>query len=458
MLKKSLMSVLLILTFVLSCISLNVFAEDGAVEKEIYVWYNDSASAAFIPFKVTDRVSVPGGVQAESSEVVYNGTNSVKVWDSQGSFKYNSWFDKLIDINADVKAAVESGNAYICGWFYTDTEKTRIRLVGDQLSMPVNEWVFLYEKVDDMNLTEGSWDTRGEGVIYIDDLRLVTVSDGSAPKPSERSVTIPSEPDRYTNNIYTYYSNGTLAAKPWHNTGNAIKNSADTEHVRDGHASSLKLTGELYLMPTLTEDVKAAISEGRAYLTFWQFIPEENIPEGSEDYVDGGKLDIYWNGKVSGSEGKWAWGKYQIPTNSEGQIYFKSKNKYLWLDDLCITVFEDVPEGFIEESYELQSDGQKIETQIAAGAGLQIIGKYFNNTRKLETLVPITAVYTADGVLKSVEKGETVSILPFNSIDLNCSLVIPGDSSGCTAKVMIWSELDEMIPVRKDVMLDIDGF
>ena len=64
---------------------------------------------------------------------------------------------------------------------------------------------------------------------------------------------------------------------------------------------------------------------------------------------------------------------------------------------MCITVFEDREEGIIENKYKLKVNGNTVTegSEILPGQTLTVNAEYSNNTKKMETVLPIIATYGA---------------------------------------------------------------
>ena len=432
-------------------------------ETVIHTWYDDAPckNGAHTGDDVTGGYFVwtGGTVDSANTDVVYNGAYSLNVSQSTTYIKYNGFTGKLGNIS-HAKGSIATGNTYICGWFYTDGDNSHIKLVNtDQQIKKINEWVFMYEKVPANTTSVNAYiaERSGRSNIYVDDLKLVYVNDGSEPTPFERETSIPSQPDMYTKNIYTFYSDGTNYAKHQHADKGLTKyiDWANTEKTVNG-AKTIKMTGELYLTPNttfgaLSDEVKTAIEEGRAYLTFWQYINSDNLSSTDEGYDAAVSWDLYFPGNVR-TRGEWVWVKTPLTKIEANNIYFKCKNAYAWIGDICISVFEDREAGFLEDKYELKIDDSIIgneQTSISSQQTLSVSAEYFNNTKKLEKLLPMIAIYDSKGNLESLNQGEVIEIVPFRNGVLEYSYMIPKTSNGDNVKFFLWSALNEMKPIRQ---------
>ena len=461
-LKKIIGSCLLILTMLVQLLPLAVFADEGNTETVIHTWYDDAPckNGAHTGDDVTGGyfVWIGGTVNSANTDVVYNGAYSLNVSKSTTSIKYNGFTGKLGNIS-HAKDSIATGNTYICGWFYTDGDNSHIRLVDtEQKIKKINEWVFMYERVPANTTSVNAYiaERSGKSNIYVDDLKLVYVSDGSAPTPWERTISIPNQPDMHTKNIYTFYSDGINYATHQNSGATKYIDWANTEKTVNGAgAKTIKMTGELYLTPgktfgELSDEVKTAIEEGRAYLTFWQYINKDYLSSTDEGYDKNVGWDLYFPGNVR-TRGEWVWVKSPLTKIGDNNIYFKCKNAYAWIGDICISVFEDREAGFLEDKYELKIDDSIIgneQTSISSQQTLSVSAEYFNNTKKLEKLLPMIAIYDSKGNLESLNQGDVIEIVPFRNGVLKYSYTIPKTSTGDNVKFFLWSDLNEMKPIK----------
>ena len=256
-------------------------------------------------------------------------------------------------------------------------------------------------------------------------------------------------------NIHTFYSDGTLNATHQHPHVTQYLDWVNTEKTIN-EAKTIKMTGELYLQANtafgqLSNEVKTAIEDGRAYLTFWQYISSDYLSATDEGYDENVSWDLYFPGNVR-TRGEWVWVKTPLTNIDATNIYFKCKNAYAWIGDICISVFEDREAGFLEDKYELKIDDNIIgneQTSISSLQTLSLSAEYFNNTKKLEKLLPMTVVYDDKGNLESFNQGEVIEIVPFRSAVLEYSYRILAASCGKSVKLFLWSALNEMKPIRQ---------
>jgi hypothetical protein len=471
--KKSKISVigLLVVVMLAQLLPLGAFADGEKTETVVQSLYDDKRVGNYFACqKWHDRAGETGSVLESSTDLIFNGAASYKLSNSQGGIFYSWWktFEEYEYTLEAVKSAITAQTAYVGGWFYADGPGRTIILIDDAVDelivLPEKEWVFLSQKIPSTNIKQGVYDTGNTpGNIFMDDVKIVSVSDGSAPTPWERTISIPSQPNMYAKNLYTFYSDGTLNANHQHNSDDVTryKDYANTENSPHGSGSSLKMTGELYLQPTkngsavtygaLSDEIKTAIEEGRAYLTFWQFINNTNLTENDPGYSADVTWDLYFPGN-NRTRGQWVWVKTQITNVNTNNIYFKCKNAYAWLDDICITVFEDRDKGFLEDKYEIAVDGTAVAddvTTIESGKPVTVTGEYYNNTKKAEKRMSIAAVYSADGMLEDVMfPSEASEILPFNEGSSLFNFTVPSGSAGKTLKIMLWSDLVNLKPGR----------
>ena len=267
----------------------------------------------------------------------------------------------------------------------------------------------------------------------------------------------------YTKNIHTFYSDGNLNATHQHPHVTKYIEFENTEKTVNG-AKTIKMTGELYLQANttfgqLSDEVKTAIEEGRAYLTFWQYINSDNLSATDEGYDANVSWDLYFPGNVR-TRGEWVWVKTPLTNTDADNLYFKCKNAYAWIGDICITVFEDREAGFLEDKYELKIDDTIIgsdQTSISSGQTISLSAEYFNNTKKLEKLLPMTAVYNTAGNLECVNLGETIEIVPFKNAAVEYNYTIPALSEGRKVKFFLWSDLNVIKPIKTAREFDLSN-
>ena len=466
-LKKIIGMCLLILTMLVQLLPLAAFADVKKTETVVQTLYDDARVGNYFACQVwKNRAGETGSVTASSNDVVFNGSAAHKLSNSQGGIFYSWWktFEDYAYTKDEVKNAIKANTAYIGGWFYADGPGRTIVLIDDDVDkrfvLPENEWVFLSQKIPSTNIKQGVYDTGNTpGNIYVDDVKIVSVSDGSAPTPWERTISIPNQPDKYTKNIYTFYSDGINYATHQHADKGVTKyiDWANTEKTVNGAgAKTIKMTGELYLTPNktfgeLSDEVKTAIEEGRAYLTFWQYINKDNLSPTDEGYDAAVSWDLYFPGGVK-TRGEWVWVKSPLTKIGDNNMLFKCKNAYAWIGDICISVFEDREAGFLEDKYELKIDDSIIgneQTSISSQQTLSVSAEYFNNTKKLEKLLPMIAIYDSKGNLESFNQGDVIEIVPFKNGVLKYSYTIPKTSTGDNVKFFLWSALSEMKPIRQ---------
>ena len=434
-------------------------------EEVIHVWYDDAGctSGGHTGPDVTGGYFIlqSNTINMNQTDVVYNGTKAIEVTGNNTPVKYNGFTGKLANI-ATATEAIKTGNSYICGWFYTTGDKSHIKLVNtEQKIEKKDEWVFMYERVPANTTSVNAFfaERSEKAKLYVDDLKLVKVSDGSVPTPFKREITIPSQPDMYTKTLHTFYSDGELNAFQQHPHVTKHVDFANAEKMEDTDSKAIKMTGELYLQPKkdgkavtygeLSDEVKSAIEEGRAYLTFWQYINDVNLSETDVGYTGDGKINFWLPGNVR-TRGAWVWVKDPITDVNKNFINFRCINAYAWIDDVCITVFEDREEKFFEDAYEVKINDSIItdESEILPGQTLTVNAEYFNNTKKMETVLPIVATYGAGGTLESINPGEVVSIVPFRGAAMEYSFKLPEDTGAEKIKLMLWSGLTELKPIK----------
>ena len=62
--------------------------------------------------------------------------------------------------------------------------------------------------------------------------------------------------------------------------------------------------------------------------------------------------------------------------------------------------------------------------------------------------MPIVATYGAGGTLESINPGEVVSIVPFRGAAMEYSFKLPEDTGAEKIKLMLWSGLTELKPIK----------
>ena len=280
-------------------------------EEVIHVWYDDAGctSGDHTGAEATGGYFIlqAGTTNMNQTDVVYNGTKAIEVTGSTTYVKYNGYNADLANI-ATATEAIKTGNSYICGWFYTTGDNSHIKLVNtDQKIEKKNEWVFMYERIPANTTSVNAFfaERSTKAKLYVDDLKLVKVSDGSVPTPFKRDITNPSQPDMYTKTLHTFYSDGELNAFQQHPNATYYLDYADTEKTVDVDSKSIKMTGELYLQFTkdgkvvtygeLSDEVRGVfvnVNMGRLGAGFEGFAPRENVhfkrPGGTNNYVHGG--------------------------------------------------------------------------------------------------------------------------------------------------------------------------
>lgn len=462
---------LVVVLMLVQLLPLGVSADGEKTEIVVQSLYDDKrVGNFFVCQKWKDRAGETGSALESSTEMIFNGAASYKLTNSQGGIFY-SWWKSFADyeyVPEAVKTAIADQTAYVGGWFYADGPGRTIVLIDDDVDelyvLPEKEWVFLSQKIPGTSIKQGVYDTGvTPGNIYVDDVKIVSVSDGSAPTPWERTVAIPSEPDMFTKNLYTFYSDGTLNAFHQHDRVDVtrFKDYANTEKSPHGTGTALKMTGELYLQPLkdgrtvtmggLSDEIKTAIEEGKAYLTFWQYISEAYLSETDPGYNADVAWDLYFPAN-NRTRGQWVWVKTPLTNVNQNNIYFKCKNAYAWIDDVAITVFEGNKSGFLENKYEIAVDGTAVADDVVAieaGKSVTVSGEYYNNTKKAEKRIAIAAIYATDGTLEDIIlPDEFAEILPFNEGSLLFNFTVPEGSAGKTLKIMLWSDIANLKPEK----------
>ena len=377
----------------------------------------------------------------------YNGTKSYYYSNCKSVMRYRAW-DKvnIANGNKEITAAVEAGNAYICGWFYVDkgeinTEDVTVHLISDGATrskittVQPGEWTFLSAKITNLEekATVGVVDTNGEGTVYVDDLCIVSTSDGSEPSPIARTKTVAGAtfdngPNRYAKVLATVF-NGSDDSKFIGPSG-PIEASKDREFVKDGFYRSLKLAGSsynLWYLPnakaistdaTLTEYANA----GNLYWTAWMYIDQEP----SSLTVPGGSKKI----------GEWFWICKKITNTSATHEWIKKSGATIWLTDIKLMAFEDNdPEGLVIDAFDVS--GASSEETVVAGTTLTCNANIFNNSMGNEDVALLVAEYSDEGQLININM-DTSTAITYRSADMNLLFNI-SETVGNKVKVFLWN-------------------
>ena len=302
-------------------------------------------------------------VEGMTTDLSYNGTKSYKFESEKATVRYMEWLENsdgtwmtIADGNEKVAEAINNGTAYICGWFYAEKgemSKT-IQLISEgadtseTVSIPNEQWTYITAKIDNLKkgmATNGCIDTNGAGAVYVDDLCVVSTSDGSVPAaPARESAAKPgSEPNRYTKVLREIYTDGFVHG--WRNANSAITAEDDTTFYKSG-SQALKFTGELQCgyrddnnrvctLGSISDELTEAVKAGKVYWTAWAYIDTVTTD------VMGQTLDFYLPTNPR-TRGEWTWICKQLTESdlASNNMYIKSKGVYTWLDDVKLVTFE----------------------------------------------------------------------------------------------------------------------
>ena len=392
--------------------------------------------------KLTDYGDAAEGLTDSMS---YNGTKSYYYSNCKSVMRYRAWDSvNIANGNEEITAAVEAGNAYICGWFYVDkgeinTEDVTVHLISDGATkskittVQPGEWTFLSAKITNLEekATVGVVDTRGKGTVYVDDLCIVSTSDGSEPSPSARTKTVAGAtfdngPNRYAKVLATVFD-GSDDSKYIGPNGSSV--SVDHEFVKDGFYRSLKLAGSghnlWYLSGAKPISVNATLTEyanaGNLYWTAWMYIDQNSsslsIPGGSK------------------KTGEWFWICKKITNTSATHEWINESGATIWLTDIKLMAFEDNdPEGLVIDAFDVS--GASSEETVVAGTTLTCNANIFNNSMGNEDVVLLVAEYSNEGQLININMDTSMAIT-YRSADMNLLFNI-SETVGNKVKVFLW--------------------
>ena len=380
----------------------------------------------------------------------YNGTKSYYYSNCKSVMRYRAW-DKVNIANGDdeIIAAVEAEKAYICGWFYVDkgknnTKDVTVQLISDGAerskitTVQPGKWTFLSAKITNLKdeATVGVVDTNGTGTVYVDDLCIVSTSNGSVPSPSARTKTVAGAtfdngPNRYAKVLATVF-NGSDDSKYIGPNGSNV--SVDQKFVKNGFHRSLKLAGSghnlWYLSgakpisddATLTEYANA----GNLYWTAWMYI-DRNSSSLSSLAVPGGSKKI----------GEWFWICQKITDPSARAEWINESGATIWLTDIKLMAFEDNDpegEGLVIDAFDVS--GASSEKTVVAGTTLTCNANIFNNSMGNEDVALLVAEYSNEGQLININM-KTSTAITYRRADMNLSFKV-SKTIGNKIKVFLW--------------------
>ena len=391
----------------------------------------------------------------------YNGTKSYYYSNCKSVMRYRAW-DSVNIANGDkeITAAVEAGNAYICGWFYVDkgknnTNNVTVRLISDGAkkskitTVQPGEWTFLSAKITGLEekATVGVVDTMGEGTVYVDDLCIVSTSDGSEPSPSARTKTVAGAtfdngPNRYAKVLATVFDGSDDSKYIGPNGSNVSK---DYEFVKDGFYRSLKLAGSShnlwYLSGAKAISFDATLTEyanaGNLYWTAWMYIDQNS----SSLSVPGDSKKI----------GEWFWICKKITNTSATHEWIYEGGATIWLTDIKLMAFEDNdPEGLVIDAFDVS--GASSEKTVVAGTTLTCNANIFNNSMGNEDVVLLVAEYSNEGQLININM-DTSTAITYRSADMNLLFNI-SETVGNKVKVLLWNS-KKIAPLEKNKVFEV---
>ena len=419
------------------------YAAEGEVTQTVLRTIVSDTKDNFCGQKLTDYGYAAEGLTDSMS---YNGTKSYYYSNCKSVMRYRAW-DKvnIANGNEEITAAVEAGNAYICGWFYVDkgeinTEDVTVHLISDGATkskittVQPGEWTFLSAKITNLEekATVGVVDTRGKGTVYVDDLCIVSTSNGSEPSPSARTKTVAGAtfdngPNRYAKVLATVFD-GSDDSKYIGPNGSNV--SVDHKFVKDGFYRSLKLAGSghnlWYLSNAKAISTDATLTEyanaGNLYWTAWMYIDQSS----SILSVPGGSKKI----------GEWFWICKKITDTSARHEWIEKNGATIWLTDIKLMAFEDNdPEGLVIDAFDVS--GASSEETAVAGTTLTCNANIFNNSMGNEDVALLVAEYSDEGQLININM-DTSTAITYRSADMNLLFNI-SETVGNKVKVFLWN-------------------
>ena len=393
--------------------------------------------------KITDYGNAAEGLTDSMS---YNGTKSYYYSNCKSTMRYREWEDvNIANGYKEITAAVKAGNAYICGWFYVDKGKNNtmnvtVHLISDGAkksqitTVQPGEWTFLSAKITDLEekATVGVVDTNGEGTVYVDDLCIVSTSDGSEPSPIARTKTVAGAtfdngPNRYAKVLATVFDGSDNSKYIGPNGSNV---SEDDKFVKDGFHRSLKLAGSghnlWYLSNSKAISTDATLTEyanaGNLYWTAWMYIDQNSLGLS----IPGGSKKIK----------EWFWICKKITDTSATHEWIKESGATIWLTDIKLMAFEDNdPEGLVIDAFDVS--GASSEKTVVAGTKLTCNANIFNNSMGNEDVALLVAEYSNEGQLININM-DTSTAITYRSADMNLLFNI-SETVGNKVKVFLWN-------------------
>lgn len=433
---------------------------DEVTQTVLYTMVSDTTNTFLVQNLSGTEYGEPGfGL---TDELAYNGTKSYKVVNSKQSLRYRAYNDEPISAASTAVAdAIDAGTAYICGWFYADGAGMAAHLIADGVTdpsyrseihgLPVEKWVFLSAKIehlDETHFTNGVVNTNGAGTIYIDDLCVISTSDGSEPKPTSRTISSATEPNRYTKTLRNLYTDGFDYARNY--AAQHVTAVTDTDRKKVG-ANALKFTGQLFLgynndegdscrLGQISEEITAAVNAGNAYWTAWAYVDTENTNDRGESF------SLRLTDLNPRTRGQWIWICMPLNTGNlnDQYMYLDSRGVYTWIDDVKIVTFEDVEKKVLFDDYEVTGVG---EGTVAAGGTITVSGAVYNNTLQTENLLLIIAEYNSAGGLVDAKVFNKGKALAYNDTLFTQEYEV-SQNTGNQIKVMLWNGADDIKPLH----------
>ena len=457
---KKLLALLIAAAMLVTLLPVSGYAEE-VTQTVLKTMVSDSASS-FYGNAWNDRDGTRSA--GMTTDMSYNGTSSYRFSNCQADMYYHT-YGSAADVaggDSDIEAAVEAGTAYICGWFYYEPASTNayseafVQLIYSGATQSTKErlmrgqWTFYSAKITDLQTgvsTRGVIDTRSTGAVYADDLCVISTSDGSAPVPTERSVTkgatFDNGPNRYGKVLHTIFNGvtGTQSVGPGGTKTNV------TDIVKDGYNYSWRfdsgyannlwyLSGAKEISTNAT--LKSYAEAGNLYFTAWMCMSNKSGGLSIGGYQPGSNANWHAN--------EWFWVCIKISNTSEKAKWLDVKTNTVWLTDIKLMAFEDndAP-GLNIDSFDLS--GAASASTVAAGSSVTGNASIFNNSGSNEDVMIVVAEFSStEDSLIGCALGQ-ITVKAYRAADLNAALSVSADP-GNKVKVFLW-KAGNLIPLSE---------
>lgn len=390
-----------------------------------------------------------------TTDMSYNGTSSYRFANCQAEMIYHTYGTtaNIVGGDSDIQAAVDAGTAYICGWFYYEPASTNtyseafVYLIyngatqSDRQRLMKGQWTFYSAKITNLadTATKGTIDTRSTGAVYVDDLCVISTSDGSAPVPTERTYTIKGAsfddgPNRYGKVLRTIF-NGVTGTKT---VGPGGSYTQVSDIVKDGYNYSWKFgpsyANNLWYLSGAKEistdaTLSSYVAAGNLYWTAWMCM------SGKSGGLSIGGTQPGNNSNWQANE--WFWVCIKISSTSEKAKWLDTKSSNtVWLTDIKLMAFEDDDiVGLNIDSFDVS--GIASASTVTAGSDITGNASVFNNSSSNEDLMLIVAEYTpTEGELVGLN-AEYATAKTYRITDLSTSFSV-SSTSGNKIKAFLW--------------------